>query len=181
MSEENEETPDLLLMIIDWQERLHSVMPEGIRERALKNACNLKWLFEQLDLPVLVTEQYPKGLGHTVEALQPVEAIEKMSFSAISHQEVVDRLKSLQPKQVLLIGMEAHICIAQTSRDLCDAGIPVWCITDTCTSRRKEDWKYALQRMVVDGARLISAEAAMFEILATAEHPLFKDLSRRVR
>ena len=172
---------DLLLMIVDWQEKLHHAMPEHLRTKALKHASNLKWLFEELGYPVITTEQYPKGLGSTHPDLQPVQAISKMSFSAIANEAVVAELKKLQPQQVLLVGMETHICISQTCRDLCQANIPVWCITNACLSRHKEDWKYALQKMVVDGARLITAEAAMFEILETAEHPLFKELSRRIR
>ncbi|MBM74166.1 MAG: hydrolase [Proteobacteria bacterium] len=180
-NQEEQNQADILLMIVDWQEKLHNAMPEHLREEALKKASNLKWLFEELGHPIIITEQYPKGLGPTHTALQPVDAISKMSFSAIGNAQVVEQLKALQPQQVILVGMETHICISQTCRDLCQANIPVWCVTDACLSRHKVDWKYALQKMVVDGARLITAEAAMFEIIETAEHPLFKELSRRIR
>ena len=123
-----EEAPqvDLLLMIVDWQDKLHNVMPEQLRSKALRHAANLKWLFESLGYPVITTEQYPKGLGSTHQDLQPVSAISKTSFSAIANEEVVAKLKKLQPQQVLLVGMETHICISQTCRDLRLANIPVW-------------------------------------------------------
>ena len=95
-----EEAPqvDLLLMIVDWQEKLHHAMPEHLRTKALKHASNLKWLFEELGYPVITTEQYPKGLGSTHPDLQPVQAISKMSFSAIANEAVVAELKKLQPQ-----------------------------------------------------------------------------------
>ena len=79
----------------------------------MKNIANLKWMFEQLNFPILVTEQYPKGLGSTVQSLQPVTAFEKMTFSIAQNEEIVKKITEVKPEQVVLCGMETHICVAQ--------------------------------------------------------------------
>ena len=177
MSDSNQ----IMLCIVDVQEKLFLAMPEEIRETYVKNIANLKWMFEQLKFPILVTEQYPKGLGNTVQSLQPVDVFEKMTFSIAQNEEIVKKIAEVKPEQVVLCGMETHICVAQSCRDLCSAGVHVWVVTDGCLSRKKEDWKFGLQRMVVDGGRLITTEAVLFEMIETAEHPLFKEISKRVR
>jgi isochorismate hydrolase len=173
--------PKIMLCIVDVQEKLFLAMPEGVREDYIKNIANLKWMFEQLGFPILVTEQYPKGLGSTVSGLQPVEALDKMTFSIAQDEKIVQKITEVNPEQVVLCGMETHICVAQSCRDLSSAGIHVWVVADGCLSRKKEDWKFGLQRMVVDGGRLITTESVLFEIIETAEHPLFKEISKRVR
>lgn len=172
---------NIVLVLIDWQERLFSAMPEGLRDENLKNATHLKWLADQLGIPVVVSEQYPKGLGPTLAALQPVDAIAKTSFSAMDNPEFVEKINALGKRHVLLSGMETHICVSQTAHDLCEANFPVWVVADACLSRKKTDWKISLQRMVVDGSRITTTEAIIFEILEKAEGDLFKALAKRIK
>ena len=173
--------PKIMLCIVDVQEKLFAAMPQDIRESYAKNIANLKWMFEQLKFPILVSEQYSKGLGPTIPELQPVEPFEKICFSIAQDEAIVQKITEINPEQVILCGMETHICVAQSCRDLSSAGIHVWVVADGCLSRHKEDWKFALQRMVVDGGRLITTEAVLFEMIESAEHPLFKELSQRIR
>ena len=161
-------------MIVDWQDKLHNAMPEHLRSQALKNAANLKWLFERLGYPVITTEQYPKGLGSTHKDLHPVKAIPKMSFSAIANEEAVAEFKRLQPQQILAgRNGNSHLYFTNMSRSL--SGQHTCLVHHQCLLVSKQRrLKDALQKMVVDGARLITAEAAMFEILKQLSIPSSK-------
>lgn len=169
------------LLLIDWQERLYGAMSEDHREAALKRAANLRWLAEELGCPVLVSEQYPRGLGPTLPALEIEGAIEKSCFSALDCAPFSQALRESERSHVLLSGMETHICVAQTAAQLLDAGMRVDVVADACLSRRTLDWRLGLQRMVADGARPLSAEAAMFGLIREAGSPLFKEVSRRIK
>jgi nicotinamidase-related amidase len=169
------------LAIIDWQERLFPAMDESHRVHALARAVDLAWLSRSLDMPVLTSEQYPRGLGSTLPALEVRDAIAKTHFSALGEPAFVEALKTTERRQIILVGMETHICVAQTCRDLLSSGYEVWTIADCCLSRRELDWTWGCHRMAEDGARVVTAEAALFELLGVAEGPLFKELSRRIR
>lgn len=173
---------NVLLLMVDWQEKLFPAMPEGLREAALAKAGLLRWLAGELGLPVIFTEQYPKGLGPTLPALNPVNPIEKLSFSAMGEPNVSHILA--QPggrRQILLTGMETHICVAQTAVDLRSHGYDVRVIADAVLSRRKLDWRTGLSRMEAAGALSMTAEAVAFELVERAGSPIFKELSRRIR
>ena len=169
------------LLFIDWQERLFPAMEETVRERNLKNAVNLHWLARELNVPVLFTEQYPKGLGSTLSALEAQTATEKMTFSAVQTKGFLEAVQQLERQVVIISGMETHICVAQTARDLRTAGYTVVVPADAVLSRRKLDWKMGLQRMVSDGCRLNTTEGILFDWLGQAGTPLFKEVSKRVR
>lgn len=173
------------LLLIDWQERLYAVMPEERREAARGQAENLRWLAGELGLPALATEQYPKGLGPTLPALRLQETTEKLTFSAMQAEGFAARLAAVLPpsgpRNVLVSGMETHICVAQSCRDLLEQGYTVWLVADACLSRRELDWQLGLERARADGARVVSAEAALFELIGRAGTPVFKELSRRIR
>ncbi len=109
------------------------------------------------------------------------DAIPKTSFSAMAEPAFAARLQGLGKRHVLLSGMETHICVAQTCRDLREADYPVWLMADACLSRRKLDWKLSLQRMVVEGAQITTTETLIFDLLGTSSHPLFKQLSKRIK
>ena len=173
--------PCCALLLIDWQERLFPAMPERIRERNLKSAGHLRWLAYALDIPVLFSEQYPRGLGSTLEALSPTNAIDKSAFSAMKSERFSDAVRDTKRTTMILSGMETHICVAQTARDLRQAGFEVVLATDAVLSRRKLDWKMALQCMASDGCRLSTTEAVLFDWLEEAGTPLFKELSKRIR
>lgn len=169
------------LAIIDWQERLFPAMDESRRVHALARAVDLAWLARSLDMPVLTSEQYPRGLGATLPDLDVHDAIAKTSFSALREPAFVEALETADRRQIILVGMETHICVAQTCRDLLSRGYEVWTIADCCLSRRELDWHWGCQRMARDGAHVVTAEAALFELQGEAGGPIFKELSRRIR
>ena len=169
------------LLFIDWQERLFPAMTEKCRDRYLKNAEHLHWLAKALDIPVLFSEQYPRGLGPTLSSLEATNPIEKITFSAMQTPAFAAAVKQTNRQTIVLSGMETHICVAQTARDLVAAGYSVVVPADAVLSRRKLDWKMGLQRMVGDGCRLNTAEGVLFEWLEQAGTDLFKEVSKRIR
>ncbi len=173
-----------ILLLVDWQERLFTAMPEGERDLARARAANLRWLAGELSLPTLATEQYPKGLGPTLPDLAVPDTAEKLSFSALGASGFGERLAAARPDpgaSVILSGMETHICVAQTCRDLLEAGYAVWLVADACLSRRPLDWSLGVERARADGARVVTTEAALFELIGSAGTPLFREVSRRIR
>ena len=170
-----------LLAVIDWQARLFPAMDETRRSHALARAGDLIWLAQALEMPILVSEQYPRGLGSTLPELGVEGAIPKTSFSAIGEPKFAEALAAANRRQVILTGMETHICVAQTCRDLLAQDREVWVVADACLSRRTLVWELGLQRMRDDGARVVTAEAVLFELLCNAGGPIFKEISRRIR
>ena len=170
-----------LVAVIDWQVRLFPAMEESRKSHALARTQDLIWLAGALDVPVLTSEQYPKGLGPTLPELGIETAFSKTSFSAMQEPTFADAFAASGRNQVVLTGMETHICVAQTCRDLRAKEIQVWVVADACLSRRPLDWQWGLERMREDGARIVTAEAVLFELLGQAGGPLFKEVSRRIR
>lgn len=174
-----------VLLIIDIQERLASAMPAGVKDRVIEQVSVLLTASERLSVPVLVTEQYPKGLGHTEQALldnlpQGTEVIEKTQFSSAKVEAVDQQLKNLGRKQVFLAGMETHICVLQTALDLLKQGYEVFVIEDAVSSRAKGNQFNALQRLRFAGAVITNVESLLFEWLGDAKHPHFKELSKLI-
>jgi nicotinamidase-related amidase len=172
---------DTALLLVDWQVRLFGAMPEAHRDAALAQAANLRWLAGELGVPVITSEQYPRGLGPTLDDLAVDDAIEKSCFSAMSCTPFAERLAATGRRTILLTGMETHICVAQTAAELLDAGHRVHVVADACLSRRTLDWRIGIDRMVADGARPLTTEAVMFELIGAAGTPLFKEVSRRIK
>ena len=169
------------LLAIDWQERLFVAMPEKLRDSALRQAENLLWMARTLQMPLWVTEQYPKGLGPSLPQLEVTQAFAKTTFSAWADPDFRAAFTQGARHQVMVTGMETHICVAQSVRDLLAAGHEVWVVADACLSRHRLGWQLGLERMRGDGAKIVTAEAAMFELLGEAGGPVFKELSRRIR
>jgi nicotinamidase-related amidase len=164
---------EALLLVIDVQEKLMPVIDRGAEVEAnierLVRGCHV------LDVPPLLTEQYVKGLGRTVprvrRALEETfgyDPIEKSSFSANGAGEFQAALRGLRKKQILVAGVETHVCVYQTVGDLLAAGYDVTLIADAISSRTAENKAVALQRMSRDGAKLSSTEMALFELLGVA-------------
>ena len=174
-------TESATFVVIDWQEKLFPAMESTRQTEALCHATNLYWLASELSMPIVVSEQYPQGLGPTVPALRTEGAVEKVTFSAWEADAFSARLAADERRQIVLCGMETHICVAQTCRDLIDVGFEVWVVADACLSRRPLDWELGLDRMRKDGARITTAEAVGFELLSTAKHPQFRGFSKRIR
>ena len=164
---------EALLLVIDVQEKLMPVI-----DRAAEVEANIERLVRGchvLDVPPLLTEQYVKGLGRTVPRVRSAfdetfgyEPIEKSPFSANGAGEFQAALRGLRKKQILVAGVEAHVCVYQTVGDLLAAGYDVTLIADAISSRTAENKTIALQRMSRDGAKLSSTEMALFELLGVA-------------
>jgi len=169
--------PDSALVIIDIQERLAAVMPE--RDAVLRNTALLLEAASRLSVPVMLTEQYPKGLGPTVPDLAaklPADAtrIEKTAFSACG------ALPLARP-QVVLAGMEAHVCVLQTALELAAAGREVFVVADAVCSRTPANYANALDRLRASGIVLTNTESVVFEWLRDAAHEQFRALSKLIR
>ena len=177
---------ETVLMVVDVQARLCAAMPPEALAALVANLGHLLCLADALALPVVVTEQYPKGLGPTLEALRgqlpsQAQVLEKTRFSALGAPEVVSALGALGRPTVLLTGMEAHICVFQTARDLLGAGYGVQVVADAVTSRAEANRQAGLSLCRMAGAVPTVTEAALFDLLGEGRGPIFKEISRRLR
>jgi nicotinamidase-related amidase len=139
-----------------------------------------------LRVPLLVTEQYPKGLGHTATEIaaalpKEVEIIEKSTFSSCGSRAFQAQLEKAHVKQVLVAGIEAHICVNQTVHDLLAAGFQVHLLTDCISSRKQVDKVVALEKMQLSGAIPSSLEMALFELLRDSKHEQFKAIQGLIK
>lgn len=173
---------DSVLIIIDIQEKLvNSVGKYSPLEKAVKlaKAANI------LNIPAIITEQYPKGLGETLselrQALGKNFSIEKTSFSALRTPEFVEKLESLGKKQVVICGIEAHICVYQTICDLLGKGYEVCFVKDASASRNKYEFKAGVDLIKQLGAKVSCCEIVLFEWLKTSKHPDFKEIQSLIK
>ena len=171
------------LVVVDIQERLLPAMHE--RERLLQNALRLVKGAGVLNLPVIVTEQYPKGIGRTVPelagAVPDFEPIEKTAFSCCSAKTFVPSLASRNVRDVVLCGIEAHVCVCQTALDLLDRDFGVFIVTDAISSRTRENWHGGIERMKNAGATIVSTEMILFELLEYAGTDEFKKILELIK
>ena len=176
-------TANTVLVAIDFQERLFPVMHD--KDKLLQNVVKLIKGARVLEIPVILTEQYPKGLGPTlpeIKVLLPdVKAIEKVCFSCCDNEAFVHSLEALKRKQVLIAGIEAHICVYQTAVALARAGYEVQVVSDCISSRELENKTVALFRMGAAGISPTSTEMALFELLRVAQGDKFKQISSIVK
>jgi nicotinamidase-related amidase len=170
------------LAVIDVQEAFRPAVLDF--DRVAANVGVLVQGAQILGLPVLVTEQYPKGLGHTVpevaEHLGALSPLEKVSFSALGADGFPAALDA-ERDQVVLCGIEAHVCVSQTAEDLLAAGREVHVVQDAVTSRTAENRALGLHKMERGGAVLTSVETALFELLRGADTPEFKQIQALVK
>ena len=172
------------LAIIDMQEAFRTKLP-GFTETAERIAIMVD-AAKLLNLPVIVTEQYPKGLGRTaaeIKAVLPfgIEIIEKTTFSSCGGEQFQTQLERAGAKQVLACGIEAHICVNQTVHDLLALGFQVHLLADCILSREPYNKKIALRKMQMSGAILSSLEMALFELMRDAKHEQFKAIQQLVK
>jgi nicotinamidase-related amidase len=170
-------------VIVDVQERLFVHMHDG--ESLRTGLIKLIEGLQLLKIPMLVTEQYRKGLGATIESvrdqIEQFEPLEKVSFSCCDDTGFLTRLGPMNAKFVILAGIEAHVCMLQTCMDLLEAGyIPVM-VTDCTSSRKAYDKEIALHRMQSRGAVLTTAESILFELCRYSGTDTFKAISRLVK
>jgi nicotinamidase-related amidase len=173
-----------VLLVIDVQEKLCRAMDPEVLRQLTGNVSILLETAKELNIPVLITEQYTRGLGETLSEIKeklPVSAMEKMSFSCCGDEAFMNRLKELKRKQVIVAGMEAHVCVLQTVLELLAQGYHVHVVNDAVMSRKKKNWKLGLNMAASAGGVVTSTEAAMFQLLKVAGTEEFKKLSKLVR
>jgi nicotinamidase-related amidase len=174
---------DSLLLVIDYQEKLLKAFQEPA---ALIESCVKLIKFAQiLNLPVLWTEQYPQGLGPTVpqieQELEGRHPIEKVSFSCFGEPAFVSNLSSFNKRQLIICGIETHICIEQTVLDALKAGYQCHIVLDACGSRKKKDHKAGMRKMEGAGATPACVEMVIYEILARSDSPEFREILKLVK
>jgi len=172
------------LVIIDTQTKLITAMPQDALQACVKNMGVLAQAAKLLAVPTIITEQYPKGLGNTVPellALMPnIKPIEKLSFSCMA-EPTFSRQLTRDHSQIVLAGMEAHICVLQTALDLLSAGKQVFVAEDAIISRNPANKANALARMREVGCIISNTESIVFEWLGIAEGDAFKTISKLIR
>ena len=173
----------VVMVVVDVQEKLISHIWE--REEMIRNIQILVKGLKILDVPILLTEQYPEGLGKTIprikDLLSGVSPISKMSFDCCGSKNFTERIDGLKRKQALLCGIETHVCIYQTAIGLRDKGYEVGVVADSVSSRTEGNKEIALQGMRDLGVGINSVESVLFELLKTAEGRKFKEILKLVR
>ena len=164
------------LLVVDFQDSLlEKIKGAGT---ILDQSVRLIRIARELGLPSVLTEQYPKGLGKTTarikDELPDVAALEKVSFGCFGAAGFEERLKGLGRGQLVVIGIEAHVCVLQTVLPALERGYQVFVVRDAIGSRAREDCKAGLSRMQFQGAQVVTAEMAIFELLGAAGTPEFK-------
>ncbi|MBN2238387.1 MAG: hydrolase [Dehalococcoidales bacterium] len=171
------------LIIIDIQEKLFRVMHE--KEELASSAGKLLKGIQALDIPVILTEQNPKGLGPTIpelsELMPDTEPIVKFDFSCYREEAFRQKLTEVNRRQLLVTGIETHICVYQTAVELAAAGYKTAVVTDCVSSRTPENRDKAITRMVSEGIKVTTTEMILFELLGTARHEKFRDISAIIK
>lgn len=171
------------LVVVDIQAKLNPVMFDP--ERAPRGAAKLLRGAEILGIPALVTEQYPKGVGATVDSLQAQMPdgcpIEKDCFSCMGDDGFIDAFSALGRSQVVLAGIEAHVCVLQTALQLLDAGLEVYVVADATASRTEENHRAGLERIRDAGGWVVTVEMVLFEWLKRSGTPEFKAISQLIK
>ncbi len=172
-----------LLLVIDLQARLAPAI-EAV-DRVLERARFLIQAARRLKVPILATEQYPKGLGPTVpaiaELLEPGEILEKIHFGCVDEPACAGRIAEAGRRQVVVIGTEAHVCVLQSAAALKEKGLAPYVVADAVGSRRAADKESALARLAQAGVPVVTSEMVAFEWLERAGTPEFKDLQALIR
>jgi nicotinamidase-related amidase len=171
------------LVVVDVQGKLAQLMFD--KESLFKNIRILIQAARILDIPILWCQQVPEALGPTVpeiaELLAGEEPIDKACFSCCGDERFTAELNALGREQVLLCGIEAHVCIYQTAMDLMEGGLDITILADAVSSRTEQNKETGLDRLSAEGASISSTEMVLFELLKTARHPQFRDIARLVK
>ncbi len=175
---------DTALLIVDIQERLAPAMDPTLYGALLDNFLRLGRVCELLDIPVVISEQYPQGLGFTVTPLREVflkaAVLPKTSFSVCGDDMLKEALKATGKKTILVGGMETHVCVYQSVRDLAkDRWVHV--LADACASRTRANYELGLRLCERSGAVITSTETAIFDLLERAGSDIFKQVSKLIK
>ena len=174
-----------LFFIVDLQEKLiNAAFNKDIIE---KNSSILEKAANILNIPVLVSEQYPKGLGGTIDEIATnldstnTHYYEKTTFNALCVDEIKKQLMDYGKKQIVIFGIETHICVYQTTQALIEEGYEVIVIKNACGSRTPDEYTSALECMKENAAIIKTTEMVLFELLKVAKHPKFKEIQSLIK
>jgi nicotinamidase-related amidase len=171
------------LLVIDIQDKLAPTMADT--QMVIDNTALLLKAAGVVEVPILVSEQYPRGLGQTLPQLAtlmpPDSKVEKMHFSCMGDDGFARRFRGTGRSQAVLVGIEAHVCVLQTAEQLIEAGCDVFVVADATSSRTTANYEAALARMRADGAQIVTTEMVAFEWLERAGTPEFKKISALIK
>lgn len=174
---------ETMALIIDLQEKLVPAMTDV--PALIKNTKALIEGLKISDVPMIITEQYPRGLGQTIqeiiEVAPDIPVMEKLEFSCYDNKQIRKAVDALGKKNIIICGIEAHVCVMQTVMDLKSAGYNVVLIEDCIQSRKAHDQEIALKRAEFEGACITTCEGVLFELVRKAGTPQFKQLSALVK
>ncbi len=172
-----------IIIVIDIQEKLFPKMAR--KEELIRNVEKLIRFAGIMKIPILLTEQYPKGLGRTIvevkNILPKVKPIEKVEFSCLRSEKFKEAIEKLGAKTLIITGIETHICVTQTALDGVKKGYRVCVVRDAVTSRSLDDESLALERMRQCGVTIVSTEMLIYEMLGKAGTPEFKEALKLVK
>ncbi len=176
-------TETSLLIVIDVQEKIFATMYE--QKRVKDNIIRIVEGAKTLKIPIIWTEQYSKGLGPTIPELRAAlgghTCYEKITFSCADDNQILKAVEKANPRDILLCGIEAHVCVYQTAADLIDRGNRVHLVSDAVMSRHKSNHEIALQRMEQIGVNITSVEMALFEFQGAAKGETFKPIAALIK
>jgi nicotinamidase-related amidase len=176
-------TETSLLIVIDVQEKIFATMYE--QKRVKDNIIRMVEGAKTLKIPIIWTEQYSKGLGPTIPELRAAlgghTCYEKITFSCADDNQILKAVEKVNPRDILLCGIEAHVCVYQTAADLIDRGNRVHLVSDAVMSRHKSNHEIALQRMEQIGVNITSVEMALFEFQGAAKGETFKPIAALIK
>ncbi len=184
LSEKGARAEESLLVVVDFQEKLFPSIDEGFKKRILEGLPKLIESAKILGIPVIYTEQYPKGLGKTVGEIGKHldgKAIEKRSFSCFGSQKFMDAVLESSARYLIIAGIETHICVNQTVFDALDMGYTPILVEDCSGSRRTSDHETALRKMENGGVLIESSEMVIYEWLESAGNVRFKKILELVK
>ena len=171
------------MLLVDVQERLFGYI-EG-NDMIEKYLLTLIQGLQSLNIPIICNQQYTKGLGETIDSVRSllgeIKVYEKRTFSCCQNADVMEALKALHVKCVIVAGVESHVCVMQSVLELLEAGFEVMVCTDAIGSRKLKDHEIALARMQQEGAYVGTVESLLFELIQSATHPQFKVISSLVK
>ncbi|SJZ52900.1 isochorismatase family protein [Selenihalanaerobacter shriftii] len=173
---------DSVLMVIDIQEKLVPAMEYG--EKVIQNTNKLISIAERIGVPIIATEQYPRGLGRTVSEVsnffEEASIHEKITFSGYN-DNIASNLNQLERKKIIITGMETHVCVFQTVRDLLDNGYQVFVVRDAVCSRTKNNYLNGLSLMTSMGAVITNTETVFFDLMKEAGTAEFRELLKLIK
>ena len=176
------------LLVVDIQERLVPAMPEVQRAQVLRNTCVLIEAAKRFGLPIVVSQQYPKGLGATVKDIEDglrdaanVHRFDKSEFSVTQTRDFGALAPALKRDQWIVTGMEAHVCVYQSARGLVERGLQAHVVSDAVSSRTEDNWQIGLGLAERAGAIVTSTEVVVFDLLGRAGTDDFKTLSKLIK